>query len=91
MVYVDDMSAPYRGMVMCHMVADSDEELLAMANQIGVAARWHQFPGTWKSHFDICKTKRALAIKMGAIAITRREVGAFIRQKRIAASPPGPG
>lgn len=75
MVYVDDMSAPCRGMVMCHMVADSEAELLTMAGQIGVAAKWHQFPGTWKSNFDICKTKRAMAIRMGAKAISRRELG----------------
>lgn len=29
-VYVDDMQADYRRMKMCHMVADTDEELLQL-------------------------------------------------------------
>lgn len=43
-VYVDDMRAPFGRMKMCHMVADSDAELHAMAARIGVARRWHQAP-----------------------------------------------
>ncbi len=53
-VYVDDMRAPYGRMVMCHMLADTDDELHAMADHIGVARRWHQKAGTPHSHYDIC-------------------------------------
>lgn len=71
-VYVDDMRAPYRRMVMCHMLADSVEELHAMADKIGVARRWFQdkpkFP-----HYDICLTKRALAVKFGAKEVRDRD------------------
>ena len=88
-VYVDDMAAPYRGMKMCHMVADTDDELHAMADQIGVSRRWHQKPGTPHSHYDVCLTKRALAVKLGAQEITRRETGLLILKKRAAlAGPP---
>ena len=78
-VYVDDMFAGFGRMQMCHMIADSHEELMAMAAKIGVAARWLQYPGTYREHFDICKSKRALAIQAGAIPITMKELGARMR------------
>lgn len=68
-VYVDNMNAGYGRMKMCHMMADTKEELLAMADAIGVQRKWHQYPGTIKSHFDICLSKRAKAIELGAIEI----------------------
>lgn len=82
MVYVDDMRAPFGRMVMCHMIADSDEELLAMADNIGVSRRWHQHPGTHKSHFDICLSKRAKAVKAGAVEISIMELGRMLRDRR---------
>lgn len=81
-VYVDNMRAPYRGMLMCHMLADTDEELHAMADVIGVARRWHQKPGTAHSHYDICLTMRALAIKAGAVEADRRQIAQILRRKR---------
>lgn len=73
-VYVDDMEAPFSNMVMCHMAADSSAELLAMADKIGVARKWIQYPGTDKEHFDICKSKKLAAIRHGAIPVTMREL-----------------
>lgn len=86
-VYVDDMRAKFGRMVMCHMLADTDEELHAMADRIGVARRWHQKPGTPHSHYDVCLAKRALAVSFGAQEIDRAGVGALIRAKRQASSP----
>jgi hypothetical protein len=85
-VYVDDMRAPYGRMFMCHMVADTDEELHAMAALIGVERRWYQKAGTPQSHYDICLSKRAKAVAAGAIEITMRETGRIIRLKRAASS-----
>jgi len=83
-VYVDDMKAPYRGMLMCHMVADSDEELHAMAATIGVQRRWWQSPEkTSGSHYDIAQTKRALAVAAGAVEITLRQCGAMNARRRV--------
>jgi hypothetical protein len=73
-VYVDDMQAPFGRMVMCHMAADSTAELLAMADTIGVARKWIQYPGTDKEHFDICLSKRAKAVKAGAIEVSARDL-----------------
>ena len=74
-VYVDTMRARYGRMVMCHMIADTDDELHAMAHRIGVARRWWQSPGaTSGSHYDICLNKRAAAIAAGAIEISLRQL-----------------
>jgi len=81
-VYVDDMAAPYRGMKMCHMLADSTEELLAMADRIGVARKWLQKAGTVYEHFDICLSKKALAVAAGAREITQKETGRIIHARR---------
>lgn len=82
MVYVDDMQAGYGRMVMCHMVADTDDELHTMADKIGVARRWHQKSGTPHSHYDICKAKRTLAVQFGAVEIGRRQLAEIIQRKR---------
>ena len=83
-VYIDDMRAQYGRMVMCHMLADTDAELHAMAAKIGVARKWHQKAGTPHSHYDICLSKRALAVNLGAVEIGRQGVADIIRKKRAA-------
>lgn len=82
MVYVDDYNARFRGMVMCHMAADTSEELLAMADAIGVKRKWIQYPGTPKEHFDICQSKRALALQNGAKEISVREMAMLVDKKK---------
>jgi hypothetical protein len=81
-VYVDDMRASFGRLVMCHMVADTREELDAMADRIGVAKKWIQYPGTHREHYDICLSKRAAAIAAGAQEITWRETALRCREKR---------
>lgn len=70
-VYVDAAIWPYGRMMMCHMVADTREELLEMADKIGVARKWIQDSRGGVVHFDICKSKRELAVKNGAIEADR--------------------
>ena len=67
-VYVDDMRARYGRMIMCHMVADTLEELHDMADKIGIKRKWFQ-----GDHYDICLAKRRNAVALGAKEITRRE------------------
>ena len=81
-VYVDDMAAEFGRMIMYHMIADSTEELLEMVSKIGVDPKWIQFPETYKEHFDIAKSKRALAIKLGAVEITWRQYGEMVMERR---------
>lgn len=73
-VYVDNAQIPYRRMFMCHMIADTTKELLAMADKIGVKRKWIQYPGTNKEHFDICLCMRAKALKLGAKEVTSKEI-----------------
>ena len=73
-VYVDDMKAAYRGMIMCHMMSDTNHELIAMAIKIGVNPRWIQKEGSVYEHFDISMGKRKLAVQAGAIEMTRKDL-----------------
>lgn len=81
MVYVDDYRAPYRGMIMCHMAADSRAELFAMAEKIGLRARWIQASGTWKEHFDVSLTKRSLAVQAGAVEVDSKKLVRVMRDR----------
>jgi hypothetical protein len=73
-VYVDNMRAGYGRMVMCHMAADTTEELLAMVDAIQVDRKWIQHAGTHREHFDICQSKRKKAVELGAAEVTMREL-----------------
>lgn len=84
MVYVDnfyDTGVRYRGMKMCHMIADSTEELLEMVDKIGVQRKWLQHPGTCNEHFDICFSKRQKAVKLGAHEIHFKIYAAMIQNR----------
>ena len=82
--YVDDMRAPFGRLIMCHLLADSDEELHAMADRIGVDRKWWQSPEkTSGSYYDIALSKRALAVKAGAIEITFRQAAAMNSRWRV--------
>lgn len=71
-VYVDEPLYRLGRMKMCHLMADGSEELLAMVDHIGVSRKWIQRAGEWCEHFDICKSRRALAVAAGAVELDRR-------------------
>lgn len=83
-VYVDKAQHKLGRMVMCHMLADSMDELLAMADTIGVNRKWFQ-PKS-HPHFDICKAYRAKAIAAGAIEADRRQLVDVMKRWRQARS-----
>lgn len=82
MVYIDNMNAKYGRMIMCHMVADTTEELLEMVDKIGVNRKHLQDEGTYREHFDICKAKKDKALKLGAEEITMRELAGILKEKK---------
>lgn len=83
MVFVDNMRRKYGRMIMCHMIADTSEELLGMAQRIGVAKKWLQAAGTYQEHFDICLEKRTAAIGLGAQEISSKELVRRLRAKKV--------
>lgn len=77
-VYVDMERNRLGSMIMCHMFADSASELHEMAAAIGMKREWYQprsFP-----HYDVSLSRRKVAIRLGAVEVTRRE-GYEIRKR----------
>ena len=81
-VYVDRAKNRYRHMKMSHMIADTIEELHEMADNIGLKRSWFQPGNNSLAHYDLCQSKRKLAIEYGAIEISSRELVAKIRKRR---------
>lgn len=77
-VYVDKARNKFRRMIMCHMLADTPEELHAMAKKLSLQTRWFQHAGT--PHYDLALNKRKQALLLGAVEIERREVVELIRR-----------
>jgi hypothetical protein len=89
-VYVDDVKHRFGRMIMCHMWADTDDELMAMADRIGVARKWiqgHQtlsLPQYRKAswvHFDIAQSKKLLAIQHGAVLTDKYGPSEFLAKR----------
>lgn len=80
-VYVDDMYLHPMGrfgrMRMSHMIADTEEELHAMAASIGIARRWYQ-----GDHYDVSMAMREKAISLGARAITLKQLAFMANNRR---------
>jgi len=86
MVYVDnfdEVGKKLNRMKMCHMIADSRDELMAMAEMIGVNKKWIQNSGEQKEHFDISRAKKSLAIKNGATEINMRRLAAMVKTRNL--------
>ena len=82
-VYVDDVRHGYGRMTMCHMWADTPDELLAMADRIGLQRKWLQQPpkASW-THFDIALGKKAMALAAGAVLTDKYGPVEFLARKR---------
>jgi len=79
-VYVDKPIHKYRRMIMCHMMADSIEELHEMADKIGINRKWFQPKSS--PHYDVCTSKRKLAIMNGAEEADRNKIVMLIKYYR---------
>lgn len=54
----------------CHMSADTLEELHLAASKIGMKRSWFQDKGDGFPHYDLVASRRAAAVKNGAIEVT---------------------
>lgn len=83
--YVDTVRAyPGAGLhfrEFCHLLADTREELHAMAEAIGMPRRLFQ-DHPWRWHYDLPEHMRASAVRHGAREVTLHEVGALLRERR---------
>jgi hypothetical protein len=83
--YVDTVrdypTAGLRHTRFCHLLADTREELHAMADALGVPRRYFQ-DHPWRWHHDLPEPLRPLAVALGAKEIDLHEVGALLRQRR---------
>lgn len=80
--YVDDMykypMGRFRRMKMSHMIADTEEELHAMADRIGLNRRWYQ-----GDHYDLSMGLRKLALEAGAVEVDLRTLTAMNLRRRV--------
>jgi len=79
-VYVDTARNKFYRYRMSHMLADSLEELHAMAEKLGLRRSWFQPKSS--PHYDLCQSKRARAVELGAIEVDRRQVVEIIKRLR---------
>lgn len=71
-VYVDSLFEWSNGS-WSHMMADSVDELHAFAAKLGLKRAWFQDkPG--HPHYDLRPSKRVLAVRLGAVEVSRREM-----------------
>ena len=84
-VYVDDAVTLWRGRRWAHLMADTLDELHAMAERLGVPRRAFQDKRSG-AHYDVNEALREEALRLGAIAISRHrdreQVRAIIRIAR---------
>ena len=64
-------------MKMSHMLADTEDELHAMAQSIGIARRWYQ-----GDHYDVAMSAREKAIAKGAVANPLRTLSLMAGNRR---------
>lgn len=76
-IMVDEARYPFKGQMYCHMMSDLPNmeagliELHAFAARLGLKRSWFQ-PHKRHPHYDIAPSKRAAAVRMGAIEVTSR-------------------
>jgi hypothetical protein len=66
----------------CHLLADTRDELHALADDLGFPRRFFQ-DHPWRWHYDLPEHLRPDAVALGAREVTMHEVGALLRRRRV--------
>lgn len=77
-VYVDDAVTLWRGRRWAHLMADTLDELHAMAARLGLPPRAFQDRPSG-AHYDLDAALREQAVRLGAVAISRHHDRARLR------------
>ncbi|WAX58607.1 DUF4031 domain-containing protein [Jatrophihabitans cynanchi] len=72
----------------CHLLADSREELHAMADALGIPRRFFQ-DHPWRWHHDLPEHMRPRAVELGAREVDLHTVGRLLRERRAGLGDPG--
>lgn len=78
-VYVDDAVTLWRGQRWAHLMADTLDELHAMAVELGIPLRAFQDRPSG-AHYDVTVALRVRAIALGALPISRHVDRALVRR-----------
>lgn len=65
----------------CHMIADTLDELHAMAERIGLQRRWFQNKRSGP-HYDLTRSRREKAVAAGVVELGDREFVAKLKTVR---------
>lgn len=82
-VYVDDAFIAFRGGSYCHLFADTDDELHALAQRIGLKREWFQDTKPEFHHYDVSLSMRAAAIRAGARECHKSFMVGLVRARRV--------
>lgn len=78
------------GPLWCHLIADTEDELHAFAQRIGMKRSWFQGPPKHDAHYDLVPSRRKLAVIGGAVELGRRDFVYKLREIRASAGGVSP-
>jgi hypothetical protein len=80
-VYVDEPVNKWRGKIWCHLFAVDIGELHAFAKRLGLKREWFQ-DDPRLPHYDVTEHKRRIALRLGAVGVSRRVTYEHIQRNR---------
>jgi len=76
-VYIDDLNQKFGSMLLCHMIADNEEELHQMADTLDVNRDWFR-----TDHYLVPTSRKESAIQAGVVEITFRQCACMNMRRR---------